>query len=195
VFLIPSTICAPLPVNFQSFRASRINDYNVNLRWQTASEENNTGFAIYRMTGGQWEFIAFVPTQALGGNSSSTLTYSYVDRNNYKGISQYRIKQVDIDGKFKYSEVRAVRGLLQADKVIVYPNPTVDGRVTVLFEDRDGMRDLSLTDNTGRMIRQWKGVSGNTMQIDNLQPGMYMLRILVKETGQQSVEKIVVVRK
>ena len=194
VTLIPSTVCSPLPVNFASFNASRVNENIVNLRWQTASEENNSGFAIYRVTGTLWEFVSFVPTQAMGGNSSSLLTYTFSDRNNYKGISQYRIKQVDFDGKAKYSEIRAVRGESVADKVIVYPNPSSDGRVTVLFEDRDGVRDLSLVDNSGRQVKRWSGITGNIIQIDNLQPGLYTLRIMIRETGFQQVQKIVVLR-
>jgi len=194
VTLIPSTVCGALPVDFASFRATRVNSNSVSLRWQTASESNNTGFAIYRAEGSDWIYVTFVPTLAMGGNSSSLLTYTYTDLNNYKGISQYRIKQVDIDGKAKYSDIRVVRGEA-SDKILVYPNPTMDGRVTIVFEDKDGLRDLSLTDNSGRTVRQWNGISGNSMQIDNLQPGMYTIRIIMRETGLQKVEKIVVVRK
>jgi hypothetical protein len=166
----------------------------VNLRWQTATEINNSGFGLYRLTKGEWEYVTFVPSQAMGGNSSDVLTYTFSDPNSYKGITQYRIKQVDIDGKAKFSEIRAVRGDNVSDKVIIYPNPTNTGSVTVLFEDRDGRRDLSLIDNSGRMVQQWKNVSSNTMQLNNLKPGFYTLRILINETGFQSVQKIVVLQ-
>jgi hypothetical protein len=45
---------------------------------------------------------------------------------------------------------------------------------------------------SGRVIKQWKGVTNNNIQIDNLAPGMYSLKIVVSETGEQSVEKIIV---
>ena len=77
-------------------------------------------------------------------------------------------------------------------KTIVYPNPTMDGKVTVVFEEANTTRDVTLIDMSGRTIKQWKGVTNNNIQVDNLIPGVYTLRIVVPATGDQSVEKIVV---
>ena len=131
-------------------------------------------------------------SQAQGGNSQSLLTYVFNDINTNRGMTQYRIKQVDQDARIKYSLIRAVRGDGQSSKVVVYPNPTSDGRVTVVFEDATETRDVSLFDMTGRALKQWKGINNNNIQIENLQPGVYSLRIVVPETGALSVEKIVV---
>jgi hypothetical protein len=182
----------PLPVKFTSFTASRTNANNVKLTWQTASEINNSGFEVQRFITGGWETVAFVPTQAPGGNSDMILNYSYTDLNSAKGMTQYRIKQIDMDGKFEYSAVRAVRGEAVSVKTVVYPNPSPDGKVNVVFEDAAGTRDIVLMDMSGRMIRNWKGVASNNLLIDNLNPGMYSLRITVRETGAQTMEKIVV---
>src|SRR6266404_2654110 len=66
VILIPSTLCAPLPVTFKSFNAERISRSNVALKWETATETNNSGFAVQRNMGsGVWEVVTFIPTQAL----------------------------------------------------------------------------------------------------------------------------------
>ncbi len=107
-------------------------------------------------------------------------------------MTQYRIRQVDFDGKAKASDIRAVRGLGQSTRTIVYPNPTSDGKVNIVFEDGNTIRDISLIDMSGRVAKQWKGVTNNNIQIDNLTPGMYSLRIIDRETGEQSVEKIIV---
>jgi hypothetical protein len=194
VILIPSTLCAPLPVTFKSFNATRVSRSNVTLKWETATETNNSGFAVQRNMGsGVWEVVAFISTQAADGNSSLPLTYTFSDVNNSsKGITHYRIRQVDIDGKSKYSEIRAVRGFEQSGKLIAYPNPSSDGRVNVVFDDAEGTRDVILMDISGRMIKQWKGVTGNTLQIDNLIQGMYSLKVLNRETGEQNIQKIVV---
>jgi hypothetical protein len=163
------------------------------LKWETATEINNSGFAIQRNTGGNnWQLVTFIPTQAIGGNSSSVLTYTFNDVNTERGMSQYRIRQVDLDGKAKYSDIRAVRGDGQKGKTIVYPNPSTTGSVNVVFENTEGTRDVTLMDLNGRMIKQWKSLSGNTIQIDNLGQGIYSLRIVIRETGEQSIEKIVV---
>jgi hypothetical protein len=112
--------CITLPVNFKSFTAAR-NHSNVLLKWETASEQNSNGFAIERNIRGTWEQIAFVPSQAQGGNSNSLLSYFYSDLNNVNGISQYRVRQVDLDAKSTYSEIRAVRGEGQIGKTVAYP--------------------------------------------------------------------------
>lgn len=182
----------PLPVRFISFNAKRNNSSSVSLTWQTAMESNNSGFAVERNTDGLWNQVAFVPSQAPDGNSQTVLSYSYTDQNNSSGITQYRIRQIDIDGQSKYSEVRAVRGLAQSGNMIVYPNPSSTGTVSVVFEDAAGLRDISLTDMTGRLVKNWQGVSNNNLQIDNLTPGFYALRVIVRETGEQTVKKIVV---
>jgi len=184
--------CSLLPVTFTSFTAKR-DESNVVLQWETSSEQNNTGFVVERNINGAWVGVTFVPSQAAGGNSNSRLVYKYDDMNASKTVSQYRIKQVDIDGQFKYSQIRSVFGEEQAAKVIVYPTPSSNGKVSVIFEETNGTHDISLIDMTGRVIKQWKTVYNN-IQIDNLASGVYHLRIVSRETGLQTVEKVVVSR-
>jgi len=191
--LFENGACFPLPVKLTYFNARRNNASNVGLTWQTAQELNASGFEIQRQVGsGGWQVVGFVATQALNGNSSSLLNYSFNDVNGAKGISQYRLRAIDIDANSKFSEIRAVRGDGQAGKIIVYPNPSFDGKVRVIFEDVNGTRDVSLTDMSGRLVKQWAGVTNNNLQIDNVPAGYYGLRVVVRETGEQSIEKIVV---
>ncbi len=195
VILIPSTQCSPLPVTFRSFRATRVNRSHVALQWETATEINNSGFALQRNLGNNtWEHVTFIPSRALDGNSSSLLAYSFTDLNAHKGISQYRIRQVDLDGKMKFSEIRAVRGDGQANATIVYPVPSVDGRVNIVFEDVEATRNIALIDMHGRTIRQWRSMTNNTFQIDQLKAGVYTLQIQDTRTGEFSAEKIIVTR-
>jgi hypothetical protein len=193
IVLVPSTQCSPLPVTFRSFTATRMSTNTVGLRWETVTEINNSGFAVQRNIGNNiWQTIAFVNSQAQGGNSNSILTYTYNDVNNYKGISQYRIKQVDLDNKVRYSEIRAVRGDGQKGNTIVYPNPSNNGTVNIVFKDNESVKDISLMDSYGRVIRRWNGVTSNTIQIENLGAGMYNVRIVNRISGEQETQKIVV---
>lgn len=183
--------CIPLPVVFKSFSAVR-NHSSVLLKWETASEINNSGFAVERNINGSWQQIAWVPTQAQGGNSSTDLAYTYNDQNTAKGVSQYRIRQVDMDDKSKFSETRIVRGEGQLGKTLVYPNPSNDGKVNIVFEDASSSRDVSVADMSGRVVKQFRGITNNNISIENLNPGMYTVRITVPETGEQVVQKVVV---
>lgn len=122
-----------LPIELLSFDATRISTDKVKLDWATATEINNYGFEIERMLDNETVFstIGFVEGY---GNSTATVNYGYHDPNAYTGISYYRLRQLDFDGKVSYSEIRAVSGL-QADNsapIILYPNPT-KGAVTVRF--------------------------------------------------------------
>jgi hypothetical protein len=55
-----------------------------------------------------------------------------------------------------------------------------------------GTRDVSLTDMSGRLIRQWSGITNNNVEINNITSGYYSLRVINRETGEQLVEKMVV---
>jgi len=181
-----------LPVSLRSFTATR-NNSSVLLKWETVTEENSRGFYLERNFGNNiWQTIGYVATKAINGNSNTILNYDYSDLNAAKGITQYRLRQIDIDGKQAYSPIRAVRAGGQKGKTIVYPNPSNDGKVNVVFPDVNTIRDVSLMDMNGRIVRQWKKIANNNIQIDNLTAGFYTIRIVETETGEQTVEKIVV---
>jgi hypothetical protein len=187
-----SNQCTSLPVHLTYFNAKRTNASNVNLNWQTAQELNSSGFEIQRQVGNaNWQVVGFVHSQALNGNSSSPLTYSYADNNTANAVTQYRLRTIDLDGSSKFSETRSVRGEGQTGKIILYPNPSLDGNLKVVFEDMSGARDVSLTDMNGRLIRQWAGITNNNLEINNITSGYYSLRVINRETGEQSVEKVV----
>ena len=99
---------------------------------------------------------------------------------------------MDIDGKQAYSVIRSVRGEGQKGKTIIYPNPSGDGKVNIVFENANSIRDVSLMDVSGKTLKQWKGVTNNNIQIDNLNAGFYTVRIVNIETGEQVVEKFIV---
>jgi hypothetical protein len=185
--------CVPLPVHFKSFTATRSNSTNVSVKWETASEQNSAGFAVERNVRGTWEQVAYIPSQAVGGTSNSVLTYQLNDLNATRGVSQYRIRQDDIDGAAKLSDIRSVRGEGQKGSTIVYPNPTDNGKVNIVFEGGEiTKRNISVQDMSGRIVKQWNNYSNNNIQIENLSPGFYTVRIVDIGTGEQSVEKVVV---
>jgi hypothetical protein len=187
-----ATACGTLPIKLKSFDATR-NRSNVDLKWVTEIETNNKGFYVERkLSNGVWEPITFVESKASSGNSNSPLTYTLTDFNNSKGISQYRLRQIDLDGKQSFSQIRSVRGEGQKSNTIIYPNPSGDGKVSIVFEGANSMRDVSLMDVSGKTLKQWKGVTNNNIQIDNLNTGFYTVRIVNVETGEQVVEKFIV---
>jgi hypothetical protein len=182
---------APLPVIFASFTAAKITKSSVLLKWETVTELNNRGFFIERNTNNSWETVGFVATLAFDGGSSSRLAYQFADMNYNKGMTQYRLRQTDFDGQVKYSEIRTIRGDEQPASTIVFPNPSSDGKVNILFQDANA-RDISLCDMTGRIIKQWNAYQQNSLQLNIALTGMYTIRSVDRASGTVSVEKILV---
>jgi hypothetical protein len=184
----------PLPVTITAFNAVR-NNSNVSLVWETIGEHNAKGFDVQRKSGnGNWQTVAFVNTKAPGGQSSLTLNYTYSEINSSKGATFYRLRQVDFDSHGRYSEIRSVRGDGQIGKTVVYPNPSVDGKVNVLFDASSAKRTIMLVDMNGRTIQQWNNFTANSLHIENLTTGFYRLQISNMETGEQSVHKVVIAK-
>jgi hypothetical protein len=119
-------IISIVPVEFLSFDAKRVNE-RVNLTWVTASEINNSHFDVERsIDNNRFEFIGTVK-----GNGTTSLVNTYRLVDNIKSLINtnvttvyYRLKQVDYDGEFAYTDVRTVElNNLDAVELTVYPNP------------------------------------------------------------------------
>jgi N-acetylneuraminic acid mutarotase len=89
-----------IPVELTAFNA-RIDNGNVILNWQTATEINNSGFEIQRRSEGGYSSIGFVEGF---GTTTETQNYSFIDSRVNTGTYFYRLKQIDFDGTFAYSD-------------------------------------------------------------------------------------------
>ncbi|RYY83008.1 MAG: T9SS type A sorting domain-containing protein, partial [Chitinophagaceae bacterium] len=180
-----------LPVTLQSFNLQR-NGSSIALRWSTLTEVNNRGFYVQRMQGnGRWENVTFVASQATGGNSTNVISYSFNDMNSYRGISQYRLYQVDIDGRGRYSDIRSTRGEGTISKLLVFPNPSM-GVANLQFANADGARDVQVADMSGRVVKQWRNTGSQSLQVSGLTPGIYTVRVVELRDGSQQTERLVV---
>jgi Secretion system C-terminal sorting domain len=189
-FNIPGSI--QLPVNMYEFTAQR-NNSRVLLEWATTYESLNQGFRVQRKTNNiDFEDIAFVPSQAPGGNSQIKLVYQYNEVNNFKGVSQYRIIQTDLENKIRVSETRSVAGESSKHNLIIYPNPSADGTVNIVFENSRSLRNAVLCNVFGQQLKKWGSISGNTLVLENLMPGIYHFSVINAETGEMQNAKFVV---
>jgi hypothetical protein len=152
--LLNTTDYIPLPVELTSFSAS-IKNKAVNLAWQTATEVNNYGFEIERsVISGQlseWEKIGFVEGN---GNSNSPKYYNFTDNTATPGKYAYRLKQIDSDGSYEYSnEIKVDLGipaefLLQQN----YPNPFNPATIISYQIPVSGKVSLRVFDMLGREV-------------------------------------------
>ena len=123
-FSIWSTPLSPVPVELSSFTAEYSNN-SIILNWQTETEINNRGFEIEKSNLTKkigWESISFIEGK---GTTSEKNNYSFTDKNLSAGKYSYRLKQIDFDGTFEYSDVVEVDVLLPHEFILEqnYPNP------------------------------------------------------------------------
>lgn len=174
---ISTTESDPLPVSLISFTAALEQD-NVRLNWSTASEHNNSGFEIERSQDARnWKALDFVGRKTETGNSNSKLDYSYTDSAPLNGTNYYRLKQIDADGSFEYSQVRSVRFLSDGIKAFIHPNPSIDGTVTLNVSNAEVAQAKVFT-LAGVRVLNVAQPKGNVLDVKTLPAGQYIVEIV-----------------
>jgi PKD repeat protein len=162
-----------------------------NLSWTTYSQSNTRGFAVERsMDGLSFDEVGFVNGQ---GTSTETQKYLWQDPNAPAIHYYYRLRMIDQDGNFQFSNtVELTRGLGMVGITKVYPNPFTDALSVELSSPGNGWADLALYDLSGRKVLAYDGLStaGDLITLTglNLASGTYLLRLTVgAETTMRKV--------
>jgi trimeric autotransporter adhesin len=170
-------VSGPLPITLLNFTA-RPGGSTVLVSWTTAMEQNNRYFIIERSADGR-NFIA-IGRIAGAGNSNSELQYQFTDVNPLPGISYYRLRQVDIDGKFSLSAIATVRMSNDSKTMLVLsPNP-VSSYVNININTAGRSYTMRVSGVDGRLVVKGTGsVNQLNQQLNNrlssLAPGVYVL--------------------
>jgi len=184
-----------LPVMLINWNAAYINS-NIALKWTTTSERNASHFIIERsFDGSDYSDIAML---FAAGNSDISVNYSYNDKvpAGNSGIIYYRLKMVDMDGRYTTSDIRIVRigkseeGL----KILAYPNPVVnDVRVTIPQNWQGKNISYRLTNASGQLIKSYSVQYASQTEViamSHVPAGMYIMSVTNgSETAVQSVVK------
>jgi len=184
-FTIVGACATVLPVELIAFTAIR-NNQTVILDWKTANEINNSHFDIERSTDAvRFEKIAELEGS---GNSYDIKVYSVTDKHPIQGTNYYRLKQVDHNGAFSHSPVRSVQFNKELGPIRIFPNPTTEkinisgivGSVTVEIYSSDGRLQLE------------SQLVGEQLDIQSLQLGTYILKILTLDGITIKVQKLII---
>jgi hypothetical protein len=197
----PELINIPLPVELSSFTATA--DQNtVDLKWQTKTEVNNYGFNIERkINEGDWNTLGFVEGH---GNSNSPKEYNFTDKDLFAGGSkfQYRLKQIDNDGNFEYSDVVEVEVVpSQFELSQNYPNP-FNPSTTIRFSlPKETQLKINIYNMLGELVETLAegtyeaGYHKVTFNASSLPSGAYIYRIESSDHSTSSGQNFVQVRK
>lgn len=169
---------AALPIELKQFDAT-VNDSYVELLWVTASERNCDYFNVEKSIDGI-KFDELYKVKA-AGNSLAPSNYSYVDQNPYKGISYYRLKQIEIGGSYVYSKVISANFNSRVSTNLISPNP-VSEYLYVFFPADDDKKNktLSIQNICGEILSEFSTSDASAMiDFRDFAPGIYILKILV----------------
>jgi len=188
-----------LPIELLLFTAKPKETY-VQLDWVTSLEINNDFFQVERSSNGlDWDVVVEVEG---AGISIELLSYIAMDADPIDGMSFYRLKQVDFDGQYSYSDVEAVffdKEDEDISNLIVFPNPN-NGRFNLKFSNFDKHAiQLVILNQQGQVL--WKN---NVLLSDGyglfevseplaMKPGSYIL-IAQSEDGAQNIRRKIVVQ-
>jgi hypothetical protein len=191
-----------VPVELTSFTAS-VNENDVTLSWETATELNNSGFDIERKSvSGEYDKIGFVPGY---GTTTERRVYSFSDANLLAGNYTYRLKQIDYDGTFEYSDAVEVEIVIPDVYSLHqnYPNPfnpntnitftlAANAQVTLKVFDILGQEVLTLINQDITA-----GVHTYDFDASGINSGVYFYRIEangIDGTNFTSVKKMILLK-
>ena len=191
-FLAHEPAAAPLPIALSNFQGKLMTRSNM-LTWTTETERNGSYFDVQRAVSGSLDFETIGRVDA-NGNTNTLMSYSFEDEKP-SSLAYYRLKMVDLDGSFEYSDVIS---LLRKEKGFglygAYPVPT-SAVLTVEFTTEEASdMTVALTDVTGRVLLTEKfestsGIQKHDVDMSSLALGTYFVKL---SDGQQTLIQRVV---
>jgi hypothetical protein len=176
-----SNIDAPLPVELLYFSA-KLKGKTVFLNWSTATEFNNSYFEVQRSKDNEsFEVIDIINGY---GNSSVVRSYDSKDEKPYEGISYYRLRQVDYDGRYSYSETVPVQlnSINDFDFVFASPTPTMEEVIIGFDYNNESSVEVNISDAVGKtissqMLYPKQGFNRMNINIPRVTSGIYFITL------------------
>ncbi len=185
-----SNINCTLPLTLLSFKGKASESGN-HLEWQTINEFNVAGFDVQRKLDKiSWETIGYVNGV---GNSGSVQTYSFVDQHPGWGINYYRLRQLDMDGRFAYSNILSLEEQgVSGVEAAIYPNPVYEGLFYIyLNQPLVDSGTTRIFDSAGIIVREFNLRDALTqIDVHGLVPGIYI--VIVSTGAENTCQKIII---
>jgi uncharacterized delta-60 repeat protein len=172
-----NTVPVVVPVRLTDLTVTKVGA-EVLVNWKTASEANTASFEIQRSTDGQrFEAIGQV---AAAGNSSTSRSYSFTDRQPAAAVNYYRLRIIDLDGRETISRTVAIRFDREVN-LVAYPNP-VRNTLNLQVRTAAGPVLVRVLDATGRTVKQQEvrsngGTLALPLDLSSLNKGVYILSV------------------
>jgi len=168
-----------LPLTLVRFNAQKRNNKITILSWQTSAEVNVSRFEIQRSKDGI-SYTSLSTTTA--SNSAGLHDYTVTDMAPLNGLNYYRLKMIDVDGKWALSNIAKV-DFTKNITLNIFPNPAAE---EILVQSDKAIEQIAIVDIKGRIVTQFLPSQNNRYNIRSLQPGVYTVRV----SDNQNIESI-----
>lgn len=171
-----------LPVSLAQFEVVLQDKNNALLQWQTVSENNNRGYEIEMAQGNAaYRRMGFVEGN---GTTAAVNNYQMVVPNLAPGTYYFRLKIIDLDGRFKYSQIRTLKVSNNNDAVRIYPNPVKNEFFYVAFtQPANKSITIKISNAAGQLVSLYNFTSyTNPLKIKSpVASGKYYLEVITNE--------------
>jgi len=180
-----TTINSALPLTLLNFTEKKEGS-SVVLKWQTTNEINSRQFVIERSNVSAFNDIGTIPAQSTKGINN----YNFTDENPYRGKNLYRLKMMDFDGHFTYSDVITINFSASNPSLKLYPNPTKSILNLKITSEKSEIIKLKITDALGKVVYQKilevnAGENIRSVNVRRLPAGTYYLNINQNNTSEK----------
>lgn len=187
------TSCSLLPVELLSFTAKAVGK-EAHLNWITVSEFRNDHFEVERSNDGGRNFKT-IGVVGGKGDSHVAVAYSFIDPTPGNGVNFYRLRQVDTDGRYGFSPIRAVRfdGISTGLEAKIWPNPAREEVHVSVLTSSGQETVVQVTDLTGAIHKVQVADDDHEvikLDISSLAAGVYLIN--VRQSGREFAERIVI---
>jgi len=172
-----------MPVTFVNFYVSKEKD-QVKIYWSTATESNNDHFEVERSVDGtNWTVISIVMS---AGNSNAVKNYSLVDKKLNSAAIYYRIKQVDIDGRFTYTAIKSVSYSNESTTTQIFASTNND--IIISFDALQKNVVVKIWNMSGQSLKQqtYSNSAYITLKLNNNIRGIYVVQVTDANNNTQS---------
>jgi hypothetical protein len=176
----------PLVINLSEFVVTK-NNCTANLNWKTSSEVNSDRFEVQMSTGAN-PVYSTISTVLASGSSSTTKSYQFTYQMQ-SGVTYYfRLKMIDKDGSFTYSNIQSAN-CSKGGSIVIAPNPVKDMFTVKGMEN--GKNTIIVYAANGQLVQTQTSTTNNTVvNIAHLAPGMYTVKV-TSEAGNSVVNKLI----
>lgn len=179
-----------LPVTLISFNATK-EGKTAQLAWKTSNETKSSHFEVeHSTTAKKWAVAATVKTFNAG---EANQEYTQAVKSVKNGVNYFRLKMVDLDGSYSYSNIRSLEFSGIDEELVTFgPNPSTD-YFTINASDAFKLESVKLYDRSGRMVYSSGALVDKTVSVKNLASGIYVLKLTAKD-GEVNTKKVLVNR-